>query len=94
MMRIFAFILLLSGIASAATYRGQNIDGKEYTAATRINGSAVTVSVQFAGKTVSVLIDGKAVEMELESEEIKDPTAIRAHDGKQELVLNILDLDC
>lgn len=93
-MRALFFLLVLSGLASGATYRGQNIDGKDYSATTRILGEVVAIRVQFSGKTVRVVMDGKVIEMELDSEEIKDPSAIRAHDGRREWVLNVLDIDC
>lgn len=80
--------------AFAATYRGTNIDGKKYAASTRINGVIVPISVQFGGKYVSVWIDGEIIEMKLEVEDIKDPSAVGAHDGKKEWLLNVLGLDC
>lgn len=90
-------VILCAGQAistSGATYRGQNIDGKKYSGSTELKGVVVPVSLQFDGKYVSVVIDGAIVDLELESEEIKDPTAITASDGQHKWLLRIIDLDC
>ena len=92
-MKTLALLLLLVSSGFAATYKGQNIDGKKYSASVKSGGVIHSISVSFEGKTAYLYFPKKEiVEVKLHSEVIDDLTAIEAFDGKSDWIINVHDL--
>ena len=92
-MKTFALFLILASSGFAATYKGQNIDGKKYSASVKAGGVIHSISVSFEGKTAYLYFPKKEiVEVKLHSEVIDDLTAIEAFDGNRDWIINVHDL--
>lgn len=92
-MKVFLFALLLTSTVFGATYKGKNIDGKKYPASVKIGKAIESISVEFQGETAFLYFPkNKIIEVKLHSETIDDLSAVEAFDGKQDWIINVLDL--
>ena len=94
-MKIIVFIILalcLPWTATAATYKGKNIDGKRYKAvASHSDGGSSSADVRFEGKIVYVYFETWTHKLFLEKIEIDDPRNVKAGDGIHAWVIEIHD---
>ncbi len=88
-MKAFIISVLLASVSFGATYKGQSIDGRKFTATTRIDGVIEPVTVRFDGKGVEVWLKGEILPMKLSDEVIDDSNSVTVYDGKREFVLKV-----
>lgn len=76
----------VGSVLLAAEYQGSNIDGEQYDALAknRTQGSQwYRVKVEFDGDEVTIYLpDGGLIRLDLDDEEIDDPSDIDARDGE------------
>ncbi len=85
----FSTLLSLTTLTPAATYKGQNIDGKKYGCVAKSASKIVSGSLRFEGRTAYLYLDKEIVTVKLNSEEITNLRDIEATGEKEHSTLEV-----